>query len=55
MHECPECGQACDCDGDDTFMNSAPREHYRSPHAIEHAEEDDAFEGLGDLYGNEDD
>lgn len=20
MHECPECGQACDCDGDDTWI-----------------------------------
>jgi hypothetical protein len=23
MHECPECGQACDCDGEDTWMTSA--------------------------------
>lgn len=22
MHECPECGQACDCCGDDTWDNS---------------------------------
>lgn len=21
-HECPECGQVCYCDGDDTFMES---------------------------------
>lgn len=21
MHECPECGQACDCDGEDTWMD----------------------------------
>lgn len=21
MHECPYCGQACDCDGDDTWLN----------------------------------
>lgn len=20
MHECPECGQACDCDGEDTWI-----------------------------------
>lgn len=19
MHECPDCGQACDCDGEDTW------------------------------------
>ena len=22
MHECPICGQACDCDGDDTWMDA---------------------------------
>jgi hypothetical protein len=22
MHECPNCGQACDCIGDDTWMDS---------------------------------
>lgn len=21
MHECPECGQACDCDGEDTWVS----------------------------------
>lgn len=21
-HECPDCGQACYCDGDDTWMDS---------------------------------
>lgn len=21
MHECPECGQACDCDGEDTWFD----------------------------------
>ena len=20
MHDCPECGQACDCDGEDTWF-----------------------------------
>ena len=23
MHECPECGQACDCDGDDIWNDYA--------------------------------
>lgn len=23
MHECPECGQACDCDGEDTWNSAA--------------------------------
>ena len=22
MHDCPQCGQACDCDGDDTYCMS---------------------------------
>ncbi len=22
MHECPDCGQVCTCDGDDTWMDS---------------------------------
>ena len=24
MHECPWCGQACDCDMDDTWFDEAP-------------------------------
>lgn len=20
MHDCPDCGQACDCDGEDTYF-----------------------------------
>ena len=22
MHECPECGKACDCDGEDTWFEN---------------------------------
>jgi hypothetical protein len=22
MHSCPDCGQACDCDGEDTWIDS---------------------------------
>lgn len=22
MHECPFCGQACDCDGEDTWLDA---------------------------------
>ena len=25
-HECPECGQMCYCDGDDTFMDTGSEE-----------------------------
>jgi hypothetical protein len=24
MHECPQCGQACACDGEDTWFDEAP-------------------------------
>jgi hypothetical protein len=24
MHDCPECGMACDCDGEDTWLNAPP-------------------------------
>jgi hypothetical protein len=24
MHDCPNCGQACDCDGEDTWFNNYP-------------------------------
>jgi hypothetical protein len=24
MHDCPNCGQACDCDGEDTWLNAPP-------------------------------
>ena len=26
MHECPDCGQACDCDGEDLWNDAAARE-----------------------------
>lgn len=22
MHDCPKCGMACDCDGEDTWLNA---------------------------------
>ena len=30
MHECPDCGQACDCDGEDIWNDAAARDcrHY---------------------------
>lgn len=37
MHECPACGQACDCDGEDVWNDAAAEE---CTHACE--EEDDA-------------
>lgn len=41
MHECPWCGQACDCDGEDTWLN--PPEDCRCP-----CEEDIELEGEWD-------
>jgi hypothetical protein len=29
MHECPDCGMACDCDGEDTWIDAPDEcEHY---------------------------
>lgn len=27
MHECPDCGMACDCDGEDTWLEGADCAH----------------------------
>lgn len=46
MHECPECMQACDCDGDDTWMDAPDNcscDHYEG-----FDEETDWSEGLDD-------
>lgn len=51
-HECPDCGQACYCDGDDTWMESewvlAHCEHACDPENddLEYgAEDEDSFAG----------
>ena len=32
MHECPDCGQDCDCDGEDTWWDNYPDcEHWMDP------------------------
>jgi hypothetical protein len=32
MHECPDCGQACDCDGEDIWWDNYDEcEHYLDP------------------------
>lgn len=31
MHECPECGQACDCDGEDTWFDWPHNANCRHP------------------------
>lgn len=42
MHECPECGQACDCDGEDTWI-SFPY-NLGCTHECELFEDDDIYE-----------
>ena len=42
MHDCPECGQACDCDGEDTW-NSGPWVYLHCQHDCD-PEEDDFFD-----------
>jgi len=46
MHECPECGQACDCDGEDTWFD------WPSP-AVEECVHD-CDDDLDDDYDDED-
>ena len=36
MHECPICGQICDCDGDDFFHDKSPQ--YCACDCVEQAE-----------------
>ena len=47
MHDCPDCGAACDCDGED-HMQDAP---WDCTHECEHDEDDkewddDDWEGI---------
>lgn len=48
MHTCPDCGMACDCDGEDTWLD-APYDCYH-PCAEDDIPElyDDAFDGVVD-------
>lgn len=39
MHECPFCGQACNCDGEDTWLN--PPDHCQCECLDEYDEEND--------------
>ena len=41
MHECPDCGLACDCDGEDLWNDEAARE---CDHGCDGRDEDDAWE-----------
>jgi hypothetical protein len=40
MHECPNCGQACDCIGDDTWDDT---EAAQCEHDCEESEDDDFY------------
>ena len=41
MHECPDCGQACDCDGEDTWNDYDSPDAKNCTHDCEEYEEDD--------------
>jgi hypothetical protein len=40
MHECPECGQACDCDGEDTWNNIGSSDWLNCEHECEDMDDD---------------
>lgn len=44
MHECPECYQMCDCDGDDLY-NDAESEYCECACDLGDAEPDDDHDG----------
>ena len=47
MHSCPECGQACACDGEDTwFENYLSCEHYCDPDAEYDSDDDHQADGM---------
>jgi hypothetical protein len=47
MHECPDCGQACDCDGEDTWFSIIDPEDCECPCLDEEEEDcDDDYDGM---------
>lgn len=47
MHECPDCGQACDCDQEDTWNDAAADD-------CEHWCEGQDVDGEDDFYEHDD-
>lgn len=43
MHDCPDCGQACDCDGEDLWHEFDSEEAMDCVHECEEFEDDDDF------------
>lgn len=41
MHECPKCGQACDCDGEDVWNDIGSSDWLNCTHECEDFEDDD--------------
>jgi len=53
MHECPICGCACDCDGDDTWLDAPDDCECELRCAEEGEEQDDGYDYWED-YGEDD-
>jgi hypothetical protein len=50
MHDCPECGEACDCDGEDTWFENYPN----CAHQCAEEDDDDVLSnGYWDRYDTE--
>ena len=43
MHECPECGQMCDCDGEDIFWDWDTEPAEECTHACDPYNEEDSL------------
>ena len=52
MHECPFCGQMCDCDGEDLFMNIIPDDHWCSCMEEEEEDEEEKCPKCGSIIGH---
>lgn len=46
MHECPDCMQACDCDGEDTWHDWPSSDVLNCTHECEEFEDDDSFDSF---------
>lgn len=51
MHECPECGMACDCDGEDVWNDAPPDCNHECDIQYDEGDDDMSDESEQDLEG----
>lgn len=45
MHECPECGEVCDCDGEDLWYDDDMQTYINCIHVCDYGEDDEVNDG----------